>query len=801
MQQAAELARENEDLRYRLMSLSEASISINESLEMDDVLQRVLDSARSLTGACYGVMTTVNDLGQKRDFLTSGMTAQERRRLEDAPGRQQFFEYSMELAQPVRVPDFRSHFRSVGLSYSCPLSVRAYLSAPIRHREKSVGYILLGKKEKGEEFGPDDERTLTMFASQAAMVIANARRYRDEQRARADLETLIDTSPVGVVVFDTGTNADVSINREMSRIFDSLRSPGQSDEEILATVTCRRSDGREISLEDYPLSQVLCTGETMRAEEVVLKVSGDRSVGVIMNATPIRPAGGDVESIVVTMQDMTPLEELERMRAEFLAMVSHELREPLTSIKGSITTLLDSSASLNPAETIQFHRIIDSQSDRLRELMSDLLDVARIEMGMLSISPEPSNVTMLIDQARGIYQSATGRSNVRIELEPDMPWVMADRLRIVQVLSNLLSNAACHSHESAVIRIDAARDGAFAAVSVSDSGRGLSAERMPHLFRKFPRIEGDVKGHDKSGSGLGLAICRGIVEAHGGRIWAESDGPGMGSRFTFTIPVAEESVDSLTSGTGGQSNVSERRQVNGRTRILVVDDEPQTLRYVRDILTRSGYQAIVTGDPEEALRITVEERPDIALLDLMLPGTDGIGLMKTIREASDIPVMFLSAYGQEQVIATAFDMGAADYVVKPFSPTELTARIRSALRKREVPDTPQPYLHQDLAIDYRTREVTLGDRPVQLTAIEYRFLAELSANAGRVLTYEHLQRRVYGPGHGGDMRPMRTVVCNLRSKLGDRAGEPRFIFTEHRVGYRMPKAGGSQRDEPGAGLS
>ena len=787
MVQVTELVRENEDLRDRLLSLSEASLRINESLELDDVLQRVLDSARALTSARYGVLTTVNDLGRVKDFLTSGMTHQERRRLEGAPGRRQFFDYSMELAEPVRVPDFRSYFSSVGLNYSCPLAVRAFLTAPIRHCGKSVGYILLGKKVKGEEFSPDDERTLTMFASQAAMVIANARRYQDEQRARADLETLIDTSPVGVVVFDTRTNSPVCINREMNRIVEVLRNPGQSDEQLLATITCQRSDGREISLEDYSLSQVLCTGETVRAEEIVLKVPGDRSVSVIMNATPIRPAGGDVESVVVTLQDMTPLEDLERMRAEFLAVVSHELREPLTSIKGSITTLLDSSAALNPAETLQFHKIIDSQSDRLRELISDLLDVARIEMGMLSVSPEPSSLTVLIDQARNIFLSATGRDNVGIKLAPDLPWVMVDRLRIVQVLSNLLSNAARHSPESAKIRIDAVRDGVYVAVSVSDSGSGLSADRMQHLFRKFSRIDGDGKGRGVAGSGLGLAICKGIIEAHGGRIWAESDGPGMGSQFTFTIPVEEESVNTLTSGVPEPSALASRQKANGRTRILVVDDDPQTLRYVRDILTKSGYEAIVTGDPEDALRITVEETPHMAVLDLMLPGTDGIGLMKTIREASDIPVMFLSAYGQEQIIATAFDMGAADYVVKPFSPTELSARIRAALRKRVAPEPSRPYLHQGLAIDYQTREVRLGDHHVQLTAIEFRMLAELSANAGRVLTYEHLLRRVYGLGHNGDLRPMRTVVCNLRRKLGDSADEPRFIFTEPRVGYRMPR--------------
>ena len=119
---------------------------------------------------------------------------------------------------------------------------------------------------------------------------------------------------------------------------------------------------------------------------------------------------------------------------------------------------------------------------------------------------------------------------------------MADGRRIIQVLSNLLSNAARHSHEASTIGVAAVREGYHVAVSVTDEGRGIAAERLPHLFRKFSRLEGEDRGRDIAGSGLGLAICKGIVEAHGGRIWAESDGPGLGARFTFTIPVAQDAA-------------------------------------------------------------------------------------------------------------------------------------------------------------------------------------------------------------------------------------------------------------------
>ena len=161
------------------------------------------------------------------------------------------------------------------------------------------------------------------------------------------------------------------------------------------------------------------------------------------------------------------------------------------------------------------------------------------------------------------------------------------------MLNNLLTNAARYSHEASAIGVSAVREGYHVAVTVTDEGRGIAAERLPHLFRKFSRIDGEDRRRDIAGSGLGLAICKGIVEAHGGRIWAESDGPGLGARFTFTIPVAGDAA-------AGVPRRSARRERPERERILVVDDDPQTLRHVRDALARAGYAPIVTGDPQEA---------------------------------------------------------------------------------------------------------------------------------------------------------------------------------------------------------
>ncbi|MDE2969661.1 MAG: ATP-binding protein, partial [Chloroflexota bacterium] len=488
-------------------------------------------------------------------------------------------------------------------------------------------------------------------------------------------------------------------------------------------------------------------------------------------------------SAVVTMQDMAEVEELERLRADFLAMVSHELRGPLTSIKGSATTVLGSANELDPAVVRQFLRIIEEQADHMNRLVADLLDVARIETGELPVSLEPAEAAALVDRAKSAFNSAGGKSPLEIDIEPDLPLVLADRRRIVQVISNLLSNAARHSPQSSVIRVRVARRGVDLVFSVSDEGRGIPAESLPHLFRKFSRVQSEEQAGD---TGLGLSICKGIVEAHGGRIWAESDGPGLGARFTFTLPTVEEAASGPASATPSPRR-SQQGEPGERVRVLAVDDDPQTLRYVRDTLAGAGYDPIVTGDPEEALRLVDEARPQLALLDLMLPGIEGIQLMQDILAAADLPVIFLSAYGREDLIARAFDMGAADYMVKPFSPTELAARIRSALRRRTAADPSKPYLLGDLTIDYAERRVTLAGWPIPLTPIEYRMLAELSANAGQLMTYQRLLDRVWGEWGTGDLRPMRTIVSKLRRKLGEDMDNPTYIFTEPRLGYRMPK--------------
>ena len=777
MSKTDDLSRENEALRERISALTAAILRISASLDVATVVRESAEAARALTHARYAIITTIDDAGQPDDVVFSGFTPEEQRMVEQWTDNVRVFEVLRDLPSPLRVPDMPAYVRALGCSTD-GVCIKSFQGTPMRHRGAQVGTFFLGEKETGPAFTDEDEEVMALFASQAAAAIANARTHRDERRARSDLEALIEISPVSVAVFDARTGRPVSFNREARRMMEGLRTPGRPVEELLEVVTIRRADGREIALSESSIAELLSDGETVRAEEVECSVPDGRSVTVLLNATPIHSSGGEIVSVVVTMQDLAPLQELERLRTEFLGLVSHELRTPLTSIRGSAYTLLEESAELDPAEMREFFRIIHEQAGHMRGLIGDLLDAGRIEAGTLSVAPEPSEVAALVDRARNTFLSAGARHSVLVDLPPDLPPVMADRRRIAQVLNNLLSNAARHSPESAPIRVSAERDGVHVAVSVADEGKGVAPELLPQLFRKYT-VGGE---RAVAGTGLGLVICRGLVEAHGGRIRGESAGAGQGARFTFTVPVAEGAGHSASAGPrppGPETRESPR--------VLVVDDDPQTLRFVRGALTRAGYTARVTGEHAELSRIIRTEKPHLVLLDLKLPGTDGIELMRNVPELAERPVVFISAYGRDETVAEALAAGAADYLAKPFSPTELTARVSAALRKRAAPE---PFSLGALAIHYEEHRVTVAGAEVELTTTEYELLRVLSLSAGRVVTYDALLRQVWKGGEAGNVDMVRNFVKKLRAKLGEDARSPAWIFNVRGVGYRMARPDG-----------
>ncbi|MDE0422195.1 MAG: response regulator [Gammaproteobacteria bacterium] len=738
------------------------------SLDVGIVLREALAAACGLTGAQRGVIVAVDEDGAPTDDVyCSGFTETECRARAAWPDAGRSFAHLRSLPGPLRVDDYASYLRSVGIE-PLPGLPHTFMALGIRHGDVDAGHFLLGDKADGARFTAEDEETLVLFAAQTAAAIGNARAHCAERRARAHLEAMIETSPVGVVLFDAANGRPHSLNREARRIAEFLRVPDQSIEDLVEVILCRTADGRQVPPAELLAAALVDGRNSVRAEEMTLCVPDGRSMRVLVNATSIP---GDAGTVVVTFQDLAPLDEADRMRAEFLAMISHELRQPLASIKGSADILLEE--NLDPAETREFHRIIAEQSGQMRRLIGDLLDAGLIEAGTLSVAPESADVAALVEGARTAFATGGGRHTVMIDLPAGLPPVMVDRRRVVQVLGNLLANAARHAPAATQIRVAAAREGKFVALSVADEGRGIAPERLPHVFAR------NVAAGQAGGHGLGLAICKGLVEAQGGRIRAESAGTGHGATFTFTMPAA---LDHPRPATGPASAT---REPGEGARVLIVDDDPLTLRFARDALSAAGYAPLVTGVPQNLPSLLRAEKPRLVLLDLRLPGSDGIELMALVPELAAVPVIFISGYGRDETVARALDAGAVDYLVKPFSPTELVARVRAVLRRHEEPE---PFTLGDLVVDYARRRVTLAGDAVDLTATEYELLRALSVGAGGVVTHAALLSRVWNDRMNADANLVRVFVRNLRRKLGDDAASPTYIFNVRGVGYRMPEA-------------
>jgi two-component system KDP operon response regulator KdpE len=224
--------------------------------------------------------------------------------------------------------------------------------------------------------------------------------------------------------------------------------------------------------------------------------------------------------------------------------------------------------------------------------------------------------------------------------------------------------------------------------------------------------------------------------------------------------------------------------VSDRSRVLVCDDEGHIVRALKIVLREAGFDALPAETAAEALQVATLQRPDAAILDLVLPDGDGVDVCRAIREWSEMPILVLSAVGDEDHKVRALEAGADDYVTKPFSPRELVARLRAIMR-RAAPAAGEPVIRADgLEVDLGARVVRRDGEDVHLTPIEFDLLRTLARNRGRLLTHRALLQEVWGPGYGEDVATLRTNIARLRRKI-EPEGAPRFIRTDPGVGYRF----------------
>ncbi len=394
---------------------------------------------------------------------------------------------------------------------------------------KVIGVMHVFNKRYGNVFIQEDVNLLTRLAHNAASVIASAQLFREVVQEKEELEHVIESVYSGLVM--------VNNNGRIMQLNSSARVMLEIDgtEKLVG-------DFREI-IKVKPIMELieksLAEGQEMEEEITIEPAEGEDATEQIYQAQTALVRGEDqsILGVVSIFNDITELRNIDRMKTAFVSTVSHELRTPLTSIKGFISTLLQDTEGFYDIETVhEFYTIIDQECDRLTRLISDLLNVSRIEAGRaLDLNPSPVNVPELTDKVVATQKSYTSKHQFAVDFADDFPTIVADKDKIDQILTNLISNAVKYAPEGGEIRIAAVKAGPDKVqISVIDQGMGIPKEHQAKVFDRFHRVD-NRDTRKVGGTGIGLYLVKHLVEAHGGKIWVDSE-PGKGSAFIFELP-------------------------------------------------------------------------------------------------------------------------------------------------------------------------------------------------------------------------------------------------------------------------
>ena len=464
--------------------------------------------------------------------------------------------------------------------------------------------------------------------------------------------------------------------------------------------------------------------------------------------------------------------ETEKMRATLLRAVSHDLRTPLTSIYGACSTVIENYDSLEKEQKLKLLGEACSDAQWLNRMVENLLSVTRFDGGQVAVQKTPTVLDELIDTVLVRFQKRYPKVPVTTYLPDSFIVIPMDSMLISQVLTNLLENAAVHAEGMTQLTLRVFTLGSRAVFEVSDNGCGIPKERLRTLFT-------------------------GVLPADAA---ADSGKHGMG--FRSVLPSSRHTAArsrprarwarAPASASGWRPNRSRRRKTkmsNNKFKVLVVEDEANICSFIETLLETNGYQALVANTCAMGQTLFTSHNPDLIILDLGLPDRDGLELIRFVRQKFLTPIVVLSARTTEQDKIEALDLGANDYITKPFGTGELLARVRAALRTNRfgvLGGMPGGVFRaQGLEINYERRKVFVDGAEIKLTQTEYNIVAFLSEHAGRVMTYATIVRAIWGDTDCGSTKKLQVNMANIRKKLGSVPGRNTYILNELGVGYRM----------------
>ncbi|RME51654.1 MAG: response regulator, partial [Caldilineae bacterium] len=550
-----------------------------------------------------------------------------------------------------------------------PVDIKGAVAIPLSTGDRPLGVLGLFTFERPFSQSHEVLNTLEAIGRQAGVAIENAMlfqrineyaitleervRARTEEIRRQQEQTEAILAGAADAIFITAADGTIEY---ANPAFTALT--GYLPEEVIGQNPRLLKSGQTPPATYRDMWRTILDGKVWRGT-----LKNRRQDGSLYDAdltiAPIFNQEGRIEKFVAIQRDISKLTELDRLKTEFLGTAAHELRGPLTTIRGYTELLLARGDTFSPKESKKFLGYIHEQAVHLATLVSDLLDLSKIESGSaFAITPETINPRSIFQQAVAHWQTQTTIHTIRLVEPETWPSVEVDPARLKQTLNNLLSNAIKYSPQGGEIAVTVTVTPSSLRVSVSDEGIGMTLEEQKHIFEKFWRA--DASSTAVEGTGLGMVIVKHIIEAHGGKIWVSSR-KGEGTTVSFTLP--------LTTGVAT---------------ILIIEDESSIVEVEERLLAMEGYHILTAPNGREGLELARQHQPDLIILDLMMEGMSGETVLKKLKAdpvTQSIPVVVVSAKSALLNIENAFALGAADFMVKPFNVNEFLGRIKIALSK------------------------------------------------------------------------------------------------------------------------
>lgn len=667
-----------EKMVARNRALHDIGLAINSSLNLKEVLDTIVHETVKVAQTSRGAIAMWDESRRELTVMAEHNLSYSLENPEGtAPVKKELdqlvFTYPAEVADapvfrpPVPFPN--------GLSPTAISSLKHFLTGywqldpqhpggimvrALRWQNQIIGVILLNDLTPGRLFEREDEDIVTLIGSQATIAIENARLFNamtdERNRTRAILNSITD----GVFTTDTAENI-LTFNPGAQTL------TGYSAEELvgknyLQALQISDRSGHSLAAEISPALQAM-QAKTPTEPRIFLIQRGRNQPGtalIALVAAPILDEYGQLSGTVGVFRDVTQEQEVSRLKDEFVSLVSHELRTPMASVLGFSELLL--TRQLTESKSRLYVETIHKEALRLSTLINDFLDIQGMEAGRQVYNYVEVDLGQLVSQAIGIFSQQPDR--IKLDLPAGLPLVRADPDRILQTLTNLISNALKYSPDGGPVELhNRLAAGGMLELEVKDYGLGIPRESQGHLFEKFYRVDNSDR-REIGGTGLGLSICREIIEAHGGKIWLNSE-LGQGSQFYFTLPTVKKAGEIE----GPADNL---------VLVMVIEAAASMAQLICTHLEEEGFQTVCLSSPAQAARHLTETRrlPELIVLDINQDGGsdnwDFLFQLKSHLLYKAIPVIINSDrnnYLNDQML------GAANLLAKPFDTSRLVELI------------------------------------------------------------------------------------------------------------------------------